>query len=635
MFDTSRVNRSRQTGRQGLPDNGQQPGVTLQNRYLIQGVLGVGGMGSVYRARDMRFPNVTKLVAVKEILNLAPDPSVREMIVNTFEREANILATLSHPAIPQIYDYFTQGDRSFLVQEFIEGRDLEAHLNDTPGLLSEELVIDWAEQLCDVLSYLHNHRPEAIIFRDMKPSNVMLDHHRRMRLIDFGIARGFAAGQKGTMIGTEGYSPPEQYRGEASPAGDIYALGATLHHLLSRQDPRVEPPFSFAERQLPVINPGVSAGFNAIINTALSYNPAERFETAAAMKDALRSLNRPGTGMLTVRYPATASVNGLKTTGIGEVEPIWRFKCEDEVRGSPLIANNVVYAGAYDNNLYAINAQDGKLIWKYATDGGLPGSPVAHEELVLVGSEDRRLHAVSARAGRIQWTYYTDGPIRCTPRVAAGHLFVGSDDSYLHAVNLNTGRRAWRCQVGGPVRSRPAVSTERLYFGCESGEFYCIDFSGEYKWRFKAKRAVTSSPLLHDGALFFGSVDGHIYGLEAASGWTIWKFRANRPVISSPAVAGYTLFIGSADKHLYAIDVRSGRELWRFETEEQVTSSPAATDEVVYIGSVDGWLYALDSATGRLRWKFHSGAPITSSPSVVNGIVYVGSNDHHVYALSA
>jgi eukaryotic-like serine/threonine-protein kinase len=624
-----------QTGPRGHQDNGQQPGATLQNRYLIQGVLGVGGMGSVYRARDMRFPNVTKLVAVKEILNLAPDPTVRELIVHTFEREANILATLSHPSIPQIYDYFTQGDRSFLVQEFIEGSDLEAYLEKMPGLLSADLVVEWAIQLCDVLSYLHNHKPDPIVFRDMKPSNVMLDQHQRIRLIDFGIARGFAAGQKGTMIGTEGYSPPEQYRGEASPTGDIYALGATLHHLLSKRDPRVEPPFSFAERPLPAINPSVSSSLNAIVYTALNYNPADRFASAQAMKEALLSLRRASTSTIATKVDDSRSGADLAPTAIGDVEPIWRFKCEDEVRSSPLVENGMVFVGAYDNNLYALNAKDGKLVWKYATDGGLPGSPVAFKDLILVGSEDRRLHAVSARGGRIQWSYYADGPIRSTPSIGDNHAFFGADDSYLHAVNLITGRGAWRVQVSAPVRSRPALTEDRIYFGSEGGELYCVDYGGELNWRFKAKRAVTSSPLVYEGAVFFGSVDSHVYALETASGWTIWKFRANKAVISSPAIDGHVLFVGSADGHVYAIDIRSGREVWRYATENQVTSSPAVANGVVYIGSVDGHVYALDAANGRLRWKFRSGGPITSSPAVVNGIVYIGSNDHHIFALSA
>lgn len=641
-----------QTGRQGQVESGLQTGATLQNRYLIQGVLGVGGMGSVYRARDMRFPNVTKLVAVKEILNLAPDPTVREMIVKTFEREANILATLNHPSIPQIFDYFTQGDKSFLVQEYIEGKDLEAYLADTPGLLAEELVTDWSIQLCDVLSYLHSHRPDPIVFRDMKPSNVMLDHHNRIRLIDFGIARAFQAGQRGTMIGTEGYSPPEQYRGEASPAGDIYALGATLHHLITKQDPRLEPPFSFAERPIRQANSAVSTEFDAIVCTALNYNPADRFASAQAMKAALQSLRRSRTGVLGgtghMGDAAAAGAAPHASAGLtavagpapaaaasGEAAPVWRFKCEDEVRGSPVAANSLLYVGAYDNNLYALSAQDGQLVWKYATDGGLPGSPVVHGDLVLIGSEDRRLHAVNGRTGRIQWSYYTEGPVRATPRLTEGHVLVGSDDGYLHAVNLSTGRRAWRVQAGSAVRCRPAVSKEWLYFGCEGGEFFCCDYSGSFRWRFKAKRGITSSPLLHDEVVYFGSMDGHVYALDASSGWTIWKFRTGKPVVSSPAGSGNLVFVGSVDKCLYGIDIRSGREAWRFETGDQVTSSPAVHGETVYFGSVDGCVYALNSQTGKLRWKFRSGGPVTSSPMVADGLVFTGSLDQHVYALSA
>ena len=639
MFETHKMTRSMQTGQQGPLEGGLQPGQTLQNRYLIQGILGVGGMGSVYRARDLRFPNVSKWVAVKEILNLAPDPAMRELIVRTFEREANILATLNHPAIPQIYDYFTQGDRSFLVQEFIEGKNLEAYLADTPGLLGEAVVVEWAIQLCDVLSYLHFHEPEPIVFRDMKPSNVMLDHHERIRLIDFGIARGFSAGQKGTMIGTEGYSPPEQYRGEGSPAGDIYALGATLHHLITKQDPRIEPPFSFAERPIRKANPAVSVEFEAIASTALNYTAAERFASAQAMKDALISLRRARTGLLTGQILSAAleseMASAQASVSTGEVEPIWRFKCEDELRGSPAVANSTVFIGAYDHNLYAVTASDGQLVWKYATDGGLPGSPVVHQDLVVIGSEDRRLHAVSARSGRVQWTYYTDAPVRSTPNVAEGHIFIGSDDTYLHAVNLLSGRRAWRVQASAAVRCRPAVTNDRLFFGCESGEFYCVDYGGENKWRFKAKRTITSSPLLHAGTLYVGSMDGLLYALDAASGWIVWNHRTNKPIISSPAVANNLVLVGSADKSLYAIDLRNGREIWHYETEGQVTSSPAVHKETVYFGSVDGYVYALDTTNGKLRWKFRSGGPVTSSPVVVNDVVYIGSTDHNLYALAA
>ena len=259
----------------------------LAERYLIQEVIGIGGMGSVYRARDLHFPNVVKLVAVKEMINLAPDPVMRKTIIHNFEREANILATLTHPSIPRIYDYFSREDRSYLVLEFINGKNLEAVLEETEGFLPEEQVVAWGIELCDVLDFLHNHKPTPIIFRDMKPSNVMLNRHGHIMLVDFGIAKQFQSGQKGTMIGTEGYSPPEQYRGEATPLADIYALGATLHHLLTKRDPRLEPPFSFAERPVRKINPSVSAEVEAVINRALEYEPEKRFPTAAEMKEAL------------------------------------------------------------------------------------------------------------------------------------------------------------------------------------------------------------------------------------------------------------------------------------------------------------------------------------------------------------
>jgi serine/threonine protein kinase len=656
VFDTHKITKNIAGHGQDQNTSSLKPGVTLQNRWLIQSVLGVGGMGSVYKARDMHFPNVTRLVAVKEIINLA-DPSMRELVVRTFEREANLLAELNHPSIPKVYEYFHQNEKSFLVMEHIEGKNLEDYQNDTPGLLSEEMVVEWAIQLCDVLSYLHNRKPEPIIFRDMKPSNVMLDNHNHIRLIDFGIARAFGreAGQKGTMIGTEGYSPPEQYRGEASPAGDIYALGATLHHLLTRQDPRVEPPFSFSDRPIRKVNPSVSIELEAIINTTLNYNPAERFPSAQAMKDALITMRRTKTSLLAstpltspagtsggaLAVPVAAPAAGAAVTAAtavqlsGDVTPVWVFKCEDEIRGNPLVVNNVVYVGVYDNNLYAISTIEGKLLWKYATDGGLPGSPALHQDLLFIGSEDKRLHAISAKSGKIQWTYYTDGPIRSSPRVAEGHIFVGSDDAHLHAVNLATGRRVWRIQATDAIRCRPAVSNDRVYFGCESGEFYCADFGGETKWRHRAKRALTSSPLLHQGVIYVGSVDGQIYALNAQDGWPVWKYRANKPILSSPAVDGKLLFIGSADNSLYAVDIGSGNKAWAFETGGQITSSPAVNKGVVYVGSVDGCVYAIEVSSGKLRWKFKSGGPITSSPYVANDLVYVGSFDHNLYALTA
>ncbi len=605
-------------------------GVTLVNRYTIQEVIGIGGMGSVYRARDMHFPNVVKLVAVKEMIIMAPDPLVRQTIVQNFEREANLLATLHHPSIPRIYDYFSHDDRSYLVLEFIQGRDLEAVINDADGFLLEDQVISWGIQLCDVLEYLHSHKPDPIIFRDMKPSNVMINQNGDVMLVDFGIAKTFQTGIKGTMIGTEGYSPPEQYRGDATQLADVYALGATLHHALTRRDPRLEPPFTFAERPIRRINSNVSVEFEAVVHTALQYSPAERFQGASAMKEALMNVARR-TGALAKMATSTS----LPAPVSGGVKPVWDFKCEDEIRGTPTLSQGSLYIGCYDNNLYSLNAADGKFQWKYPTDGGIVSRPLVYENNVFFCSEDQRLHVIGARTGKLLWTYYTENRIYSSPRISDGHIFFGSDDNDLHAVNVNSGRAVWKFTTDSAIHSTPLIANEMIYFGTESGSFYSLDFRGVMKWRFQAKRAMTSSPINRGQAIYTASVDSTLYALDAKSGWAIWKFRLGKGTISSPALADDFIFIGAADGFVYCVDVRTAKEVWRYKTDNQISSSPTVYKDSLYIGSVDGNMYCLEYRTGRLRWKFETGSAITGSPVVFDDIVYFGSTDHHVYALFA
>jgi outer membrane protein assembly factor BamB/tRNA A-37 threonylcarbamoyl transferase component Bud32 len=599
------------------------PGRVLQGRYEVRGVLGMGGFSAVYQARDLRFPNVTKLCAVKEMINHAPDPQLRQVALTNFEREANILATLNHPSIPKVYDYFSEDNRAYLVMEFIDGRDLEAVISEATGFLPQEQILAWALQLCDVLSFLHSHTP-PIIFRDMKPSNIMLDKHGQVRLIDFGIAKNFQPGQKGTMIGTEGYSPPEQYRGVADQRTDLYALGATLHHLLSRQNPQVEPPFSFHERPITAANPGVDAEFAQIVMRALEYDPDRRYSAAEEMKRALMAL-RPASKI--------SSPTVVNLSGSSELVPLWTFSCEDEIRASPALGNGILFVGAYDNNLYALNATSGKFMWKYATDGGVASSPHFVDERVVFGSQDRVLYCVNAQSGRIQWTCPTGGKIFSSPRVQYNHVFFGADDGIMYAANFQTGRVAWRSQAEGAIRSSVAVGDEQIFFGANDGHLYALDIRGALKWRYRAKRPIVSSPTLHNGVVYVGADDANVYALDAQTGWVVWRFRTGKAVWSSPAIADNVVYLGSADGNVYALDAKSGREVWRHATEGQVTSSPMVRNGVVYIGSVDQHLYSLDARSGSLRWRFRTGGAITSTPLVADDVVYVTSTDRLVYAL--
>jgi eukaryotic-like serine/threonine-protein kinase len=637
--------RSKQKQRSGL-----QPGDMLQERYRIVGTLGVGGFSSVYQARDMRFPAVTKLCAVKEMVIATNDPQLRQLTIKSFEREASMLAMLNHPAIPDVSDYFTEGNRSYLVLELIRGKDLQNWLEEHDEQVQQKDALNWALQLCDALAHLHTQKPQPIVFRDMKPSNVMLDQYNRIRLIDFGIAKNFEAGNKGTMIGTEGYSPPEQYRGEATPAGDVYAMGATLHHLLTRQDPRLEPPFTFTERPIRAVNSSVSPSFEAVIMRCLAYNPKERYADALALKEALLLIAEEGSDSAeaisetqSAQTPSSESqlpkeatpANGEQPAKVStQIKPLWTFKCEDEIRSKAAVDRERVYVGAYDNNLYALSRDNGDFRWKFPTSDGVGSAPCIYEDQIYIGSSDSHLYAIDCRTGRKNWRFKTGGPVYSSPSAYFDHLFFGSDDSHFYAVHAQRGRQAWKTNVYTAVRSSPFVDEDRVFFGTEGGYIYCLELStGKIKWQFQAKRSVTSSPTVVDEMLIVGAMDNTVYALDAGTGWAIWRFPTRRPIISSPVVHENLVYVGSADGNLYALDMDSGRQVWAFEAEGQISSSPAIWGNAVYVGAADGFVYSLTTKKGELRWRFKTDGPVISSPTIVDGVIYIGSTDHHIYAL--
>ena len=653
---TRQLARKRTRKSQGSQRKTLQPGDVLQDRYRIVGTLGVGGFSSVYQARDMRFPGGTKLWAIKEMLIATSDPRIRELTIKTFEREAGWLATLDHPAIPDVADYFTEENRSYLVLELIRGKDLDDWLQESQDTLDEATALNWSIQLCDALAHLHSHDP-PIVFRDLKPSNIMLDHHDNIRLIDFGIAKTFEADIKGTMIGTEGYSPPEQYRGEATPAGDVYALGATLHHLLTRQDPRLEPPFTFHERPIRSVNTNISTAFEAVIARCLQYNYRDRYANASVLKEALEAIrdgaatpaitppsstptSQPATATPATPPPPAVSSSPAPPPAVpqidtaSQIQPIWSFKCEDEIRGRPAVAQGIVLVGVYDNNIYALSAGSGEFLWKFPTSDGLGSSPCVYEDAVYIGSADKNLYSINLRTGRKNWTFPTDGPIYSSPSASFDHIFFGSDDNHFYAIHAKRGTQAWKANAYTAVRSSPYVDDERVFFGTEGGYIYCLEIAtGKVIWQQQAKRAVTSSPTYADEIIFVGSVDATVYALDAARGYPLWRYRTNRAIISSPAVANEMLYIGSSDGNLYALDINSGRQKWVFETEGQIPSSPAVTNEAVYFGSTDGYVYSLSLKRGELRWRYKTDGAVISSPVIVDGTLYIGSTDHKLYAL--
>lgn len=257
-------------------------GTVIDGKYEILKEIGHGGMSTVYLAMDKR---LNKQWAVKEIRKKGSGKN-DEIVVNSLLAEANLMKRLDHPALPRIVDIIDNGITIYVVMDYIEGESLDKILSEY-GAQPEERVVEWAKQLCNALSYLHSQKP-PIIYRDMKPANVMLKPEGNIKIIDFGIAREYKEQNLSdtTVLGTKGYAPPEQYSGQTDPRSDIFALGMTMHHLLTGIDPRNGEPYAPVRQW----NPELSEGIEIIIDRCVEPAAENRYQSCS---DLLYDLEHP------------------------------------------------------------------------------------------------------------------------------------------------------------------------------------------------------------------------------------------------------------------------------------------------------------------------------------------------------
>ncbi|MDZ7844496.1 MAG: serine/threonine-protein kinase [Anaerolineales bacterium] len=270
----------------------------IKERYKIRDVIGQGGMGRVYLADDLRLPG--RLCALKAVVyeeNLPQD--VIHQTRDQFKREANILARLDHPNLPKVSDYFSIENRDYLVMDYVPGKDLLTLVKEAKRkekYFPEREILNWASQIAEALIYLHNQKP-AILHRDIKPSNIKLTPNGIIKLVDFGLVKLLASGEKTITVvqghGSAYYTPLEQYGGDTGhtdPRSDVYSFGATLYHLLS-----LKPPEEARKRFLnpgdlqPIreINAQISPRTERAIQAAMVVHPRDRIQSVDEFKKAL------------------------------------------------------------------------------------------------------------------------------------------------------------------------------------------------------------------------------------------------------------------------------------------------------------------------------------------------------------
>jgi serine/threonine protein kinase len=315
-------------------------GTIVGGRYRVVRRIGGGGMKQVYLAGDTRLAD--RSCALAEMIDSLADPAERQAAAASFQREADMLAGLEHENIVRIYDRLSEGIRHYLVMEYVEGQTLEQKLESASDKkLDEKTVIEAALQVLGALEYLHGQNP-PVVYRDLKPANVMVRANGSIKLIDFGIARLFIPKKTATMVGTQGYAPPEQYEGKAEPRSDLYALGVTMFHLLTGWDPALHPPFMFP--QIQSLRPDLNSALAGLIGEAMALDANRRIASAAEFRRRLEHLvgepARPG-----LRVPRAVAQPSI-TPNAPTVKDLVAFACPNCAKPVPADAKFCPYCSA-------------------------------------------------------------------------------------------------------------------------------------------------------------------------------------------------------------------------------------------------------------------------------------------------
>jgi outer membrane protein assembly factor BamB len=346
----------------------------------------------------------------------------------------------------------------------------------------------------------------------------------------------------------------------------------------------------------------------------------------------------------------------------------WKVDTASRIASSPAVVGGVVFFGNYGGRFYALEAQTGKLKWKFETGGerrftgthlhgSLPAaesmpdpfdfylsSPTVWDGKVFFGNGDSNVYALDADTGKLAWKFKTGDVVHASPAIADDTLFIGSWDSYFYALDARTGAQRWRFKTGEDpdthnqvgIQSSAVIAGGIVYFGCRDSNLYALDAkTGEKKWAFNNKGSwVIGTPIVKDGKLYFTTSDsGMFYGLEAKSGNQIFSLKFLWPMFSSPAIAGNTLYVGSHEGKLLAIDLTSQKLAWTFQTDGSVQNGAKYTkadgSPNYNAAFVDEFYDNLIVGVDRMM----SVGTIISSPVVVDDAVYFGSSDGNLYAL--
>jgi outer membrane protein assembly factor BamB len=317
---------------------------------------------------------------------------------------------------------------------------------------------------------------------------------------------------------------------------------------------------------------------------------------------------------------------------------LWTHDAGDIIESSAAIAGGVVYVGAGNGDLLALDLASGKLRWKYTT-GDLLGesSPAVDGGTVFIGDLAGTAHAVNAADGKRLWTFKAGGEIKSSPVVVNGLVLMGSYDTHLFGLDPRTGAVRWKFQTQGPVHATPAVLGDVCFIaGCDA-TFRAIRIAdGKQAYEIPIGAYTGASPVVANGHAYFGTFENDVVALDLKGRKVVWRFSdptRQFPFYSSGALSAGRLVIGGRDKLVRAFDPASGKQIWEFATRARVDSSPVIAGDRVFVGSSDNRFYVLNLQSGKKAWEFDTGGAVTSSAAIAGGRIVIGSQNGTIYCL--
>lgn len=316
---------------------------------------------------------------------------------------------------------------------------------------------------------------------------------------------------------------------------------------------------------------------------------------------------------------------------------LWKFEIQEPITSTAAIVDGVVYFGADDGKLYALDLSTGKKRWQYEVDEGemIRSSPTVHAGIIFVGDSLGVMHAVDAATGKKKWTFSTDGEIISSANIYKDRIVFGSYDGWVYSLRIADGTLAWKFETQGRVHGTPGLGGRyALVAGCDE-DLHVIDMDTGKSQRKVSLGSVSGASAAVVGSRVYVGTYGHkVLAIDWESGTIIWTFAdpdRDFPIMSSAAVTKDAVIVGGRDKRLRMLDPRDGKQIWAFVTKGRIDGSPVLVGNRVLFGSGDGNLYALDKKTGRELWRFESGAPFSASPAVGADRLVIGNEDGVLY----